>query len=117
MPERLDKHKDRSHWRERLADFAESVEKRDRKRFELLMMAMPGHRPHRAHLLGLRAGAARLHRGRRRLRARSRPTRRSPSSTLAATEELKLHLVELVEPFYVPDAAGAASRPPASWTA
>ena len=39
MPERLDKHKERSHWRERLADFGESIEKRDPRRFEFVMMA------------------------------------------------------------------------------
>ena len=37
---RLDKHKERSHWRERLAEFAESVEKRDSRRFEFVMMAV-----------------------------------------------------------------------------
>ena len=38
MPERLAKHKDRSHWRERLADFRESIEKREPRRFELMLM-------------------------------------------------------------------------------
>jgi putative nucleotidyltransferase with HDIG domain len=39
VPERLDKHRENSHWRERLADFEESIEKRDPRRFEFVMMA------------------------------------------------------------------------------
>ena len=31
--------RERSHWRERLADFRESIDKRDPRRFELVLMA------------------------------------------------------------------------------
>ncbi len=108
MPERLDKHKDRSHWRERLAEFAESVEKRDSRRFEFLMMAVL--------VVGLTvlistAYVPALHSFTAGDIA-SRTITADKTVTVVdaqATDELKMHLVEVVAPFYVPDAAAIAA--------
>jgi putative nucleotidyltransferase with HDIG domain len=103
VPERLDKHKERFHWRERLAEFAESVEKMDPRRFESLMMIVL--------VVGLTvlmctAYLPTLHSFAEGDVA-SRTITAGKTVTVVdsrATEELKVHLVEVVAPFYVPDA-------------
>jgi putative nucleotidyltransferase with HDIG domain len=108
LPERLDKHRDRSHWRERLSEFAESVEKRDSRRFEFLMMAIlvvglavlisTAYLP---ALHGFAAGDV-----------ASRTITAGKTVTVVdtqATDEFKLHLVEVVAPFYVPNASALAA--------
>jgi cyclic-di-AMP phosphodiesterase PgpH len=108
LPELLDKHKERSHWRERLAEFAESVEKRDSRRFEFLMMTIL--------VVGLTvlistAFLPALH-GFAAGDVASRTITANKTVTVVdaqATDELKVHLVEVVAPFYVPDAAALAA--------
>ncbi len=102
MPELLDKHRESSHWRERLAEFSESLEKRDRRRFELFLMA--------CLVIGLTAllssayipalhGFAEGEAAPRSIEADSTVT----VEDLAATEELRAEVAKRVPPVYETD--------------
>ncbi len=102
MPELLDKHRERSHWRERLAEFSEWVEKRDHRRFELVMLI--------CLVVGLTvliasAYAPSLH-GFAEGKAAPRSITADETVTvvdMAATEELKDQVAKRVPPVYVTD--------------